>query len=228
MGTSGYPDKAVDVPIPVEERPPSDAPPRPEVSDHPFAEEYRCPRCQARLSPETVSCGFCGLILGPEVAGRPQVTGRGGSKVALLGGIAWIVTATGFSVWHLSETCPAPSDEEECAENLRDHFEAILRLQRAGEAIPRATGRAFWDLVREREHVGTPPGCSAARRHGGGTSTYRGPARPFEELPDTGVLACDREGIHPTDARILFKNGTVISVPRGSPEYARALRETAD
>lgn len=123
----------------------------------------------------------------------------------------------------------APSEEEECASTLNDLYEAVQRLKQAGEPLPSATGGAFWKAVAEREHVGSPPHCEAARRRWGNpVPPYRGPSCPFNEIPEKGIIGCDREGSHPGGLRILHKDGTVTVAPRGSEEHARALRETAD
>jgi len=94
---------------------------------------------------------------------------------------------------------------------------------------PREFGSAFWTTLVAQEHRTDRVACAEAERVlRFGPAAYRGPRKPLAEIPPGGVIACDREGVHPDGIRVLLKDGSLSLAKRGTDEYARALQETIE
>jgi len=189
--------------------------------------EIRCPKCQAKILAEAKACGFCGHDLSP---GKPEVPaaagpGKSPSRIRVLLLLAWTATAAiaGLSFLGGSDAGLVPR-EQVCRGHLELLHAAILRYLSAHGSAPNAKGTAFWQVVAEVESEGNALSCPLASSK----PVYRGPTGRWEGTPETGVVACDREGVHPDGITVLLKNGQVEFAPMGSDLFQRALRETAE
>jgi len=190
--------------------------------------ETRCPKCQAKIPAGAKECGFCGHDLS---ATTPTVSAAAGPRIApsrirVLLLLAWTVTAAiaGLSFLGGGSDGGLVPPEQVCRGHLELLHAAILRYVSAHGTAPNAKGTAFWQVIAEAEGEGSALSCPLA----GAKPVYRGPAGRWEVIPETGVVACDREGVHPEGMTVLLKNGQVEFAPRGSDLHQRALRETAE
>lgn len=194
----------------------------PFITPSSWSVELRCPKCTARMAAGAEACGFCGHSVAPPAPAPVRDPRR--IRVAFL--LAWSVAAliVGLSFLGTPAAAPLVAPEQVCRGNLELLHAAVVRFSRMREEPPKTKGTAFWQVIAEAESEGAALACplDAAR------NVYRGPAGPWAKIPDTGVIACDAEGVHPDGIRVLLKNGQIESAAKGSDLYLRALRETAE
>lgn len=189
--------------------------------------ESRCPKCQAKVPAAAKACGFCGHALSANRAKVPAEAeaGKAPSRIRVLLLLAWAAVAAiaGLSFLGGSDAALVPP-EQVCRGHLELLHAAVLRYISAREIAPNAKGTAFWQVVAEAESEGSALCCPLASSK----LVYRGPTGRWESIAETGVVACDREGVHPEGITVLLKNGQVEFAPKGSDLHQRALRETAE
>ncbi len=187
----------------------------------------RCPKCQAKVLPEVDVCGFCGHDFSPSAPEVPAATPpwKFPSRIRIPLLLAWtaIAVTAGLSFLGGSDASLVPP-EKVCRGHLELLHAAFLRYSRTHETAPNAKGTAFWQVIAEMESEGSALSCPLASS----SPVYRGPARPWAVIPDTGVVACDHPGIHPEGITVLLKDGSVEFASKGSDLFRRALRETME
>lgn len=187
--------------------------------------ERRCPKCVALIRDETGVCGFCRTTLRRARSGPAASPVR--RRVILAACLAWTAGAAVFLVRGAAGPPAVIDPGEECRGNLLTLHAAYLRVQASKEGLPRDLGADFWAAIVRRENLGEGLRCGAGRPLDRRlVATYRGPRVPVDKLPPDGVIACDRDEVHPEGVWVLAKDGRVTFAPREGEEHARALRET--
>lgn len=188
----------------------------------------RCVKCTARRHPEDGHCRFCGNPFeSPEASAAPVPAA---SPTASRRRFAWIGLSIALVLVSVVLLRPAKkpevvrviTPEERCAGNLHLLREAVKKLQAAGQRMPSSVGSEFW------KDLAALPSASPALRCPLDGSRYRGPARPWDQLEDDAVILADMEGGHPGGGTVLYKNGTVRPVAKGSPLYRLVLDATRE
>lgn len=151
--------------------------------------------------------------------------------VALVG--VTLLCAIGVTWWrHVHRR----SRLEACASNLRglvvSTYNAYRRCPEHGdECFPHETGGSLHTLLYENDEIDDPAvfWCPARGQAVVGATHFRGPAADSNEYPARGFIGSDDPDNHlpyePINA--VTKAGDVLRLERGSPDYGRALKETA-
>jgi DNA-directed RNA polymerase subunit RPC12/RpoP len=214
-----------EVPIPAPEVPPIEA-----IQDVP-----RCGRCGAIRRGEESKCSFCGAKFeaaapAPELRREEAAPGERRRGLLLAGLFVGALACAGGALAFFmgGESVSAPTDEL-CRGNLRSLYDALRRYEQRPEGLPKSVGKEFWIEIAGKESVPTAVECPAVDRKGAGrTSDFRGPARPWAQLPPGAVVAADLPDNHRDGMNVLLKNGEIEFAPVGSPLHQRALEETRD
>jgi len=199
------------------------------------AGQLRCPKCTRKVEEGDRTCGFCQSPLpGPntrrvmaEAAHLAEARARKRRPLWIALCVLWAAAALGWTGWWFLNLPPTvASPHEACRQNLRSLHSLLALSAGDGKGLPKETGAKFWSAIVKTDAGSALAGCPSWIQLG--TGGYRGPSRPFVELPPEGILACDPVGPHPDGLNLLLKNGEVRFAPRGSPDYDRALRETRE
>lgn len=218
----------------------------------------RCLKCGARRQEMKKSCGFCGNPFdGPSptstpatsgaTAASPKITRRikieteassgssddvGSAKRKLiLLGLLGVLGAVAVGMYFFSgDSGPDNSallPDDLCRRNLIGMHFAMQEYQTAKGEIPASTGSQFWVQILSRDGrtgmLKCPAGSGKPR-----PSHYRGPAKTFKELGDTGILATTFPDDHAGGINILLKNGTVLFAPADSETFKKAMAESKE
>lgn len=153
------------------------------------------------------------------------------SRVKTVAIALWISAAVAFLIWTQAgvDATEIPV-QDQCQGNVQSLYEALRRFDAGGlEAVPRSLGSSFWKAIAERESTMPALECPCAKRSGSKRSVhYRGPVKPWSELPETAVILADVPDNHPDGMWILQKNGEIRFAPVTTPAYQRALAETRE
>jgi hypothetical protein len=202
----------------------------------------RCPKCGARRQEMKRTCGFCGADFDAPVPQQPPKTrrvpasvmakelgsGPDRRKVVLLGLVLTLGVVIVGVVYFFSGSDSAIPDlppDEACQRHMLLLDAALQEYVAAHHGPPTALGSQFWvEVVAERG------GSSRLRCPGkpgkGRVSDYRGPAKPYKDLPNDGILAATYAGDHSDGIHVLLKNGTVLAAAPDTDLHKRALAET--
>lgn len=188
----------------------------------------RCVKCTARRHPEDSRCRFCGnsfeaperqavsVPAKPATASRRRLVGIGISIALVLVAVALVRPS------RKPEVVVVVSPEERCAGNVHLLREALQRVQSGNQRMPSSVGSEFW------KDLAALPSASPALRCPLDGSKYRGPARPWDQLEDDAVILADLESAHPGGGTVLYKNGAVRPVAKGSPLYRLVVDATRE
>jgi hypothetical protein len=204
----------------------------------------RCPKCGARRQEMKRTCGFCGADFDAPVPQQPPKTrrvpasvmakelapGPDRRKVVLLGLVLALGVVIAGVVFFFSggdASAPDLAPDEACRRHLILLDFARQEYEASHHAHPASLGSQFWlDVVAER---GGPARLKCPGNPGKGrVSDYRGPGKPYKDLPSDGILAATYPGDHPGGLNLLLKNGTVLLAAPDSDLHKRALAETKE
>ena len=131
---------------------------------------------------------------------------------------------------------PSTAKKTLCAERLKQMWtlQAANKTTKTGKTsgMPASTGKKFWlDLQSTpaaQEDLDSFVCPLSGKSPGKGVLTYRGPLKPVSTLKDGDCVgACS--GIHSDGSvTVLYKNGSVLVLEKGSPSIAAALKTTAN
>lgn len=207
----------------------------------PAADEQRCPFCAEVIKKGARICRFCKTDLErPPEPSRPRLPSAAAPRKSssapiwiLLGVFLFIgVVCVGGFVFVLvnQRGVFGQAMEQTCRQQLATLYSALRAYEKDEGGAPRETGSAFWAAIAETQDVEEALDCPSAVMSDMSRDSwpYRGPAVPWDRVPEDGIIACDRVKSHLKGVNVLFKNGRVEFAPKDGELYRRALRETAD
>ena len=119
--------------------------------------------------------------------------------------------------------------KEACRQNLEALFEGVGDYESEVGKLPDRTGSGFWIAIARQGNAEDLLMCPAALLDNFQENVpYRGPAVPWDQVPQDGIVACDRFRSHKDGLNVLFKDGRILFAAKGSELQIRALHETRE